>query len=68
LWGRPDAGGTAEASIAPGEIVAAAKEFHVACGEGTRLLLESVQIEGRKKISAREFANGARLTPAERFI
>jgi len=37
------------------------------CGEGTCLRLESVQLEGRKRISAQEFANGARLTPAEHF-
>jgi methionyl-tRNA formyltransferase len=38
------------------------------CGEGTCLRLESVQVQGRKKISAREFANGARITSSERFI
>jgi hypothetical protein len=29
--------------------------------------MESIQIEGRKKISAREFANGARIIPGEKF-
>src|SRR5216683_422475 len=67
LWGRPDPGGAAEAHNAPGEIVLSAKEIFVACGEGTRLRLETVQVEGRKKVSAREFANGARFGPAERF-
>jgi methionyl-tRNA formyltransferase len=38
------------------------------CGEGTRLRLESVQMEGRKKIPAREFANGARLGAGDRFV
>jgi methionyl-tRNA formyltransferase len=68
LWGRPEIPGAAAAQIAPGEIVPAAKEIYIACGERTYLRLESVQIEGRKKISAREFANGARMASSDRFI
>lgn len=67
LWGRPDARGAPETHIAPGDIVPSTKEIYVVCGERTCLRLESVQIEGRKKISAREFANGARLAHGERF-
>jgi methionyl-tRNA formyltransferase len=67
LWGHPDASGAAGAHVAPGEIVSSLKEIHIVCGEGTRLRLESIQVDGRKKISAREFANGARLAPSERF-
>ena len=44
------------------------KEVYVVCGEGTCLRLELVQLEGRKRISAREFANGARLVSSERFV
>jgi methionyl-tRNA formyltransferase len=39
----------------------------VACGDETWLRLDSVQLEGRNKISAREFANGVRLQHDERF-
>src|SRR5579863_7254509 len=60
LWGRPETNGAARAHLTPGEIVPSSKEIYVVCGEGTCLRLESIQIEGRKKISAREFANGAR--------
>jgi methionyl-tRNA formyltransferase len=70
IWGRPETLGTAEppgAHTEPGEIMAAAKEIHVACGERTFLRLESVQLEGRKKITAREFTNGARLGNGENF-
>ena len=67
LWGRPETRGAAGAIVTPGEIVPSAKEIYIVCGEGTCIRLESVQIEGRKKISAREFANGARLAPGERF-
>jgi len=31
------------------------------------LRLQSVKLEGRKQVSAAEFANGARLKSAERF-
>jgi methionyl-tRNA formyltransferase len=51
----------------PGTISANAAEVHVACGEHTALRLEFVQLEGRNKISAREFANGARLASGETF-
>jgi len=39
----------------------------IACGHATLLRLLSVKVEGRKQISAVEFANGARLTERERF-
>jgi methionyl-tRNA formyltransferase len=58
----------AGAHITPGEIFPSTKEIHIVCGEGTCLRLESIQIEGRKKISAHEFANGARIGLAERFV
>jgi methionyl-tRNA formyltransferase len=68
LWGRPEASGTAGVNIAPGEILSPSKEIHVMCGEGTNLRIESIQIEGRKKISAHEFEIGARITPGDRFV
>jgi len=68
VWGRPETQSPPRADTTPGEIISSAKEIYVQCGEGTRLRLESVQIEGRKKITAREFANGARIGIAERFV
>ena len=67
LWGRPGTQPPPDEQISPGEILATGKEIHVACGAGTRLLPESIQIEGRKKITATEFTNGARLAAGERF-
>jgi methionyl-tRNA formyltransferase len=37
----------------------------VACGEGTRLELQEVQLEGRKRLGARDFLNGVHLVPGE---
>ena len=51
----------------PGTISASDADVHVTCGDETALRVEFVQLEGRNKISAREFANGARLVPGERF-
>jgi methionyl-tRNA formyltransferase len=68
LWGRPERGAHAEGRTTLGEIVPSTKEVYVVCGEGTCLRLESVQLEGRKRISSQEFAIGARFAPAERFV
>jgi methionyl-tRNA formyltransferase len=67
LWGRPEPPGAAEEQAAIGRIISDSKEIYVVCGEATRLRVESVQIEGRKKLTAREFANGARMTSDDRF-
>jgi len=68
VWGRPETRGTGEPHITPGEILASSKEINVACGETTSLRLDFIQVEGRKKISAREFANGARIGLAELLV
>jgi methionyl-tRNA formyltransferase len=70
IWGKPAPPAlTARTSphAEPGTITTSGSEVDVACGEGTALRLEFVQLEGRNKISAREFANGARPAPGERF-
>lgn len=52
-------------AIAPGAIFAGGGRLSVACGEGTQLLLHDVQLEGRKRLSARDFINGARVRTGE---
>lgn len=68
LWGRPAESQVEAGAREPGSIVEARGEMHVACGEGTWLRVEHIQSEGRKRMSAAEFANGARISPGERFI
>ena len=68
LWGQPGQLARTEKSVAPGEIISSPKDVFVVCGKNTYLRLEFVQLEGRKRISDREFANGARLEPGERFV
>ena len=37
------------------------------CGGETVLRVDYVQLEGRKRVTGLEFANGARIDPGERF-
>jgi methionyl-tRNA formyltransferase len=73
IWGRPsEPVATAEPALKPvaqdaGTLIVSEAVIEVICGKGTRLRLEAAQIEGRKRVSAREFANGARLGSGERF-
>jgi methionyl-tRNA formyltransferase len=66
LWAEPFALSTLTGS-APGTISREGTQILIACGHATLLRLLSVKVEGRKQISAVEFANGARLTERERF-
>jgi methionyl-tRNA formyltransferase len=66
IWGRP-VYPSAEVGFSPGQILKANGNVVVACGDGTSLLLEFLQLEGRKRVTALEFANGARLNPGDRF-
>jgi methionyl-tRNA formyltransferase len=63
IWGKPMGG--AARTRPPGTLIAEGSELFVACGDGAALRLEFLQLEGRKRIAAREFANGARLTDSE---
>ncbi len=67
MSGRPADSAAASGDEAPGSLIVGTGTLYVACGEGTRMQVEAVQIEGRKRVTAQEFANGARLVPGERF-
>lgn len=67
LWGRPEGTGKARTGAAPGEILQGRKEIFVVCGESTLLRLQAAQVEGRKRSTASDFANGARIASGERF-
>jgi methionyl-tRNA formyltransferase len=66
IWGKPAPRQSVLIST-PGTIRTNGGDVDVTCAEETALRLEFVQLEGRNKISAREFANGARLQSNERF-
>ncbi len=53
--------------VAPGTLFGEKNELFVMCGDATVLRVVAVKVEGRKQVSASEFANGARLKAGERF-
>jgi methionyl-tRNA formyltransferase len=65
LLGRPVPGETSNEE--PGTLLALRTALRVVCGAATILELIHVKVEGRKQISAMEFARGARLHIGERF-
>ena len=72
-WGKPfEAQGKpiesrSEPEQAPGTIWMDGGRLLVVCGAATVMELTHVKLEGRKRIAAGEFANGARLQAGERF-
>jgi methionyl-tRNA formyltransferase len=65
VWGKPSA--RVPPAEAPGTLSLQGAEMLAACGHGTALQIDFLQLEGRKRITAREFANGARLAPIEKL-
>ena len=65
LWGEPVSNKKSDAP--PGTVLQEGDELLVVCGGATLLSLLAVQLEGRNRVSALEFANGARLKSGERF-
>jgi methionyl-tRNA formyltransferase len=51
----------------PGTLVVSGEGLQVICGQGSVLELTSVKLEGRKQVTAAEFARGARLQAGERL-
>jgi methionyl-tRNA formyltransferase len=61
-----DAGHSGDAAAAVGELTKAhGDELEVACGERTRLQLREVQLEGKRRMSARDFINGMHVRAGE---
>ncbi|HKF24966.1 MAG TPA: methionyl-tRNA formyltransferase [Candidatus Acidoferrum sp.] len=65
LLGQP-ASNSHDAAL-PGRIFYDGRQLLVACGEQSFFRVSHVKQEGRKQVSAAEFANGARLQPGEQF-
>ena len=65
LWGHPVS--KLVSGELPGTLVSEGGALQVVCGATTGMELTSVKVEGRKRVSSAEFANGARLQAGERF-
>ncbi len=66
LWAARPAAGGPQAVLQPGTLEAQSGKLIITCGEGSRLEVMELQMEGRKRVSARDFLNGVRLVPDEK--
>jgi methionyl-tRNA formyltransferase len=66
LWAasRPAAGVSTD--LDPGTLIPERGGLRVACGQGTLLEAMEVQLEGRKRLPARDFLNGVKIAPSEK--
>lgn len=68
LWRTRNAErGTRNSAQEPGTLFIEAGQLFAVCGRGTALELLEIQVEGRKRISAADFLNGARVKSGERL-
>lgn len=73
IWrGREAPGAASRTAIAfdaePGTILSINKsEITIVCAGLSSLLIQEVQVDGKRRVLAREFANGARLEPGDRI-
>jgi methionyl-tRNA formyltransferase len=67
IWARPAAERPGSSFAPPGTIEVLSSTVLVRAGESEFLDLEFVQMEGRQRVTAREFVNGAHLLPGEPF-
>ena len=67
IWRAEPVPAAGEAAIAPGTLLLDGGRLAVACGAGTMLVLHEVQLEGRKRLGARDFVNGARVQSGEKL-
>jgi len=68
LWAAVALPAEAGSPLAPGTLVAERGKLFVVCGQSTRLEIKELQVEGRKRLSAREFLNGVHLKPGEQLF
>ena len=66
IWRSLPATGTTIREMAPGTFLGLSHDgIYMQCGEGTVLEILEVQLPAKGKVTGREFANGARLSPGE---
>lgn len=53
--------------VGEGEIAVADGQLVVGCGAGTALAIDELQMEGKRRMSAREFVNGYQPKAGEKF-
>lgn len=67
LWTASDAG-AADRAIEPATVISTeAGRLIVKAGEGTALQIDELQLEGKRRMSARDFLNGVKLRPGDKL-
>lgn len=67
IWGKPSQGAPPSEGTECGAIIRQGAQIFATAGRNSWLVIDSVRLEGRKRVTAAEFANGARLTGHDRF-
>jgi methionyl-tRNA formyltransferase len=67
IWSAAPVIGQAGPGHEPGTLLPGRGSLRVVCGEGTLLEVRELQIEGRKRMPARDFLNGVRITAGEKL-
>jgi methionyl-tRNA formyltransferase len=68
IWSATPVPGQAGAGHEPGTLLPDRGNLRVVCGKGTLLEVNELQLEGRKRLSARDFLNGVRITAGEKLV
>lgn len=67
IWSAAPAGVPAPGELTPGSLLSGDGKLRVVCGGGTLLEVRELQVAGRKRLSARDFLNGVRLSVGEKL-
>jgi methionyl-tRNA formyltransferase len=68
IWSAVPVPGQAGPRHEPGTLLPDRGNLRVVCGEGTLLEVNELQLEGRKRMRARDFLNGVRITAGEKLV
>ena len=67
IWSAAPVAGQVAPGHEPGTLFPDRGTLRVACGLGTLLEVHELQLEGRKRLVARDFLNGVRPSPGEKL-
>jgi methionyl-tRNA formyltransferase len=67
IWSATPLMGQVGPEHEPGTLLPDRGTLRVACGQGTLLEVHELQLEGRKRLPARDFLNGVRPSPGEKL-
>jgi methionyl-tRNA formyltransferase len=66
IWSAPRPAADETMPLEPGTLVADRARLRIVCGQGTLLEPKELQLEGRKRLPARDFLNGVKISPGEK--